>query len=248
MTELTIKTTLLLIVFCASSYFSPVFAQTRNYVWSDQYDAGETGEFGIESYTDFNTPALSNDNHYLNQQFEIEYGVSERFTLAAIQTFGRRYPADNWSFGVSGIEAMYQLASPHRFAVDPVLYSEYSRSWTHSATDQFETKLILTRSFGRLNAIANAGAEYQFGTASELGPEFSCGISYEFIDGFRGGLEMFATGSDNDRLPDADLRGTGAGPTVSVSSPWFDVTSGLSYGLGGGADRLNFRAIVTVDL
>lgn len=235
-------------MFCASSYFSPVFAQGRNYVWSDQCDAGETGEFELESYSDFNTPALSRGDHYLNQQFEIEYCVSQRLTLAAVQTFGGGYPAGDWSFGVSGIEAMYEIAPPHRLVVDPVLYAEYSRSWTHSASGQFETKLILTGSFGRLSAIANAGAEYQFGTGSELEPEFSGGISYKFVDGFRGGLEMFATGSDNDRIPDADLRGTGAGPTVSVSTPWFDVTSGLSYGIAGGADKLNFRAIVTVDL
>lgn len=245
---MTIRITLVLLVFSASSYFSPVFAQVRNYIWSDQYDAGEAGDFELESYSDFNTPALAGSDHFLNQQFEIECGVSRRLTLAAVQTFGRGYPAGGWSVGVSGIEAMYQLVQPHRFVVDPVLYAEYSRSWTRSASDQFETKLILSRSFGRFSAIANAGAEYQFGTEGELDPEFSGGISYEFVDGFRGGLEMFATGSDNERIPDADLRGTGAGPTVSLSTPWFDITSGLSYGIAGGADKLNFRTIVTVDL
>lgn len=243
-----IKGSLFLIVFCAQSCFSPVFAQTRNYIWSDQYEAEDAGGFEIESYSDFNTPALAGNVHFLNQQFELEYGVSPHFTLGVVQTFGGGYPEGNWSFGVSGIEAMYRLMPPDRFVADPVLYAEYSRTWTHPAANQFEAKLILTRSFGRLSAIANAGAEYQFGAGSELEPEFSGGISYQLVDGLSCGLEMFATGSDDDRLPDADLRGTGAGPTVSVSTPWFDIASGLSYGITGGADRMNFRAIVTVDL
>ncbi len=243
-----IKTSLLLIVFCASPCISPLFAQGRNFIWSDHYDAGETGEFELESYSDFNTPELAGHDHYVNQQFELEYGLSQRFTLGAVQTFGGGYPGADWSFGVTGLEAMYRLTEHDRFMVNPVLYAEYSRSWTHSEADRFEAKLILTRSFGRVSAIANAGAEYQSGAGSELEPEFSGGISYELLDGFSGGLEMFATGSDNDRLPDADVRGTGAGPTVSVSTPWFDLASGLSYGIAGGADKLNFRAVVTVDL
>ena len=236
------------IAFLISLSFSAAFAQDRFYSWSDQFETGEAGDLELESYSNFNTPSFSDNNHYLNQQFELEYGLSHNLSFGVNQTLGKEYPGGNFSLGQFGVEGLYRLTAPGKFVVDPVLYIEYSRMWDRSASNQLEAKLILTKDFGRLNAIVNCAAEHQFGTASELEPEFSGGISYEFARGLRGGIEMFATGPDQEQLPDADLRGTGAGPTVSLTTPWFWVTSGISYGIANEANRLNFRAIIGIDL
>lgn len=236
------------ITFSISLSFSAAFAQDRFYLWSDQFETEAAGATELESCSDFNTPTFSNNEHYLNQQFEIEYSISDRAAIGVNQEFGKQYPGDSFSFGQFGIEGLYELISPGRFIVDPVICVEYSRMWNLSSSGNLETKLILTRDFGPLNAIVNCTAEYQFGTASGLEPEFSGGISYEFVRRFRGGFEIFVTGADADRLPDADLRGTGAGPTLSFSTGWFRITTGISYGIANDANRLNFRAIAGIDL
>lgn len=242
------KLTLASIAFSVSFSFSTAFAQDRFYSWSDQFDKGDPGDIGIESCSDFNTNTITDNRYFFNQQFEIEYSLSDRAVVSVSQAFGKLYPDGSFSFGQFGLEGLYEIISPGRFIVDPVICVEYSRIWSLSSPSYLETKLILTRDFGPLNAIANFSAEYQFGTVSELEPEFSGGISYEFTDWLRGGFEMSVTGKDADPLPDADLHGTGVGPTLSFCTGLFRIASGISYGIDRGSNRLNFRTIVGMDL
>ena len=227
---------------------SATFAQAGAYVWSDQFENGGAGELELESYSDFITPGFDGANHYLNQTVEIEYGATRDFSFGISQTIGRGYRQDVLVIGQFGLEGLYRFESPDGLLINPVLSIEYSRMWHSSASNRIETKLILSKDLGRFSGILNGAFEYRFGDESEVEPEFSAGICYRFTEKFRGAAEIFSAGSDSYRVPNPDLRGTGAGPTLSFSVPGLTIASGVSFGLTGGTDKLNFRTKVGIDL
>ncbi|MCL4511986.1 MAG: hypothetical protein M1470_13075 [Bacteroidetes bacterium] len=228
--------------------FSSVFAQGRYYIWNYQYETEEANEFELESHSYFNTPSLSNNAHSLEQQFELEYGVTDRFQLGLYQVFGRDYPAGSISAKSSKIEILYKLIPKNNFVVDPMVYFEYARDWNFTNPNRAEAKLILSKDFGRLNGTVNGIAEYEFGGRNNFTPEISAGLSYELASYLRAGVETFATISDEDEASDEDLHGVGVGPTISLSTPWFWITTGASFGVSKNSNAINFRAIIGIDL
>lgn len=227
---------------------STAMAQDRYYNWSEQFESEDPGEFELESYSNFDTPSYSSSNHSLVQTFELEYAFSDRVQARISQGFLKGYPAGEFSSGVLEVEGLYRLVAPGKFYIDPVVYLSFSRSWTPGSATTAEAKLILSKDIGSINALVVGSTEYYFGGESELKPEMSAGVSYRIVDGLRAGIEAFATGEDEDKTEDADLRGTGIGPTVSFSTPWFWMTTGASLGLSGAANNLNFRTIIGIDL
>ncbi len=242
------KNLLLLVSFSTILVFSPASAQDRYYVWAYPYGTTAANEFELESNSFFFTPSLSNNEHSLIQQFELEYGVTDRFQLGLYQVFSRDYPSGNVSAESFILEALYELARKNEFAVNPMLYLEYERDWNFRNPNRAEAKLILSKDFGRLNGTLNGIAEYEFGGSSQLTREFSAGVSYEVMKGFRAGVETFMTLGDEDDTADDDLGGTGIGPTVSLATPWFDITSGVTFGLSKNSNAVNFCTMIGFDL
>jgi hypothetical protein len=227
---------------------SPVFAQDRYYVWTYQYGTEEATEFELESNSFFNTPSLSNNAHSLNQQFELEYGASDDLQLGLYQVFSRDYPSGSLSAKSSKLEVLYKLAPRNVLPADPMLYVEYSRDWNFKNPNKAEVKLILSRDIGKLDGTINGIAEYEFGGKTEFTPELSMGISYEIIQGVRLGVEGFSTMSDEKEANDEDLQGTALGPTVAISTPWFWLTTGASFGVSENSNALNFCTALGIDL
>ncbi len=222
-------------------------AQDKYYVWTYPYGTTARGEFELESNSFFTTPTLSNNSHSFIQQFELEYGVSDRFQIGLYQVFGRDFPEGRLSSESFMLEALYKLAQENELPVDPMLYVEYERNWNFKNANRAEVKLILSKDIGRLNGTINGIAEYEFGKGSELTPEFSAGFSYELLDGFRVGVESFATLAGEEAV-DEDFGGTGAGPTVSLATPWFDITSGATFGILKNSNAVNFCTTLSFDL
>lgn len=235
---------------------SPALAQGRYYVWNYRYDTEEADEFELESYSFFAAPSLSNNVRSLDQQFEIEYGITDRIQVGLYQVFGRDYPDKSESFSAksSMIEVLYKLAGQNEFPVDPLLYVEYAREWDRRNSNQAELKLILSKDFGRLNGTVNGIAEYEFGGRNDLVPELSAGISYRLTDNFRAGVETFASLSDESVETDEDwsegFRGHGLalGPTLSFSTQWFSIASGACFGISRNSSALNFCTVIGIDL
>lgn len=223
-------------------------AQEKYYVWTYPFETAGAGEFELESSSCLFTPSLSNNEHALVQQFELEYGVTDRFQLGVYQVFSRNYPAGNVEAESFMIEGLYKLAKRNEWIANPLIYLEYERSWNFKSPNHLEAKFILSKDFGRLNGTVNAVGEYEFGGRTDFSPELSAGISYELIVGFRAGVEAFMTLSDEDEIRDEDLRGTGVGPTLSVATPWFDVTSGVTFGISANSNALNFCTNIDFEL
>lgn len=227
---------------------SAAICQERDYVWSEQFEVGESGDFELECYSDFDSPSLSNDRHFLNQQLELDYCATSGLTVGVYQILGQDLPEGHAVFGQFGIEGLYRFESLAGLPFDHAAYMEYSRAWSDPSSARVEWKLIIMHNVERLNFTINGGAEFRFVGEGELDPEFSGGISYRFMRELSGGIELFAAGADHDGLADMDLRGVSAGPTVSLSTPLFQLTLGISCGISRGADVLNFRAVIGIDL
>jgi hypothetical protein len=242
------KSFILLLPFFTVSSLSIASAQDKYYVWTYPYQTTEANEFELESNSCFLTPSLSSNNHTLVQQFELEYGVTDRFQLGFYQVFSRDYPSGELSAESFMVEALYKLAAKDRWIVDPMIYLEYERGWNFKTPNHGEAKLILSRDFGRLNGTINGIAEFEFGGRSDFAPEFSAGASYEIVKGLRAGVETFMTLSDADEAADEDLSGTGIGPTISVATPWFDIASGVTFGVSRNSNAVNFRINIDFEL
>ena len=243
------KSFLLLSPFFTVSSFSIASAQDRYYVWTYPYQTTEANEFELESTSYFFTPSLSNNNHTLVQQFELEYGVTDVFQMGFYQVFSRDYPSGELSAESFMVEALYQLAAKDRWIVNPMIYLEYERKWDFKTPNHGEAKLILSRDFGRLNGTINGIAEFEFGGRSDFAPEFSAGASYEIVKGLRAGVETFMTLSDeDDDDADEDLSGTGIGPTIFIATPWFDIASGVTFGVSRNSNAVNFCTNIDFEL
>ena len=227
---------------------SATFAQDGTYIWSDQFENAEEGEWDLESYTDFNSTDFSGGKRYLNQTFELGYSATRSLSFGASQTIGKDISQNELALGHFSAEGLYRFEAPHGFPISPALSLEYSRTWSRSVSSRIEMELILSRTLGPLTTIANGGFEFQPGNKSEVDPEFSGGIGIGFTENFSGAFEMFSTASDSYRLPGLELRGTGVGPTLSFSIDGFSIASGVSFGLTGGADKLNIRTKMVMDL
>lgn len=241
-----LRLTILLLLSVVS--LSAAFAQDRYFVWSYQYGTEEAGESELESNSFFNTPSLSNNIHSLNQQFELEYGVTDNFQLGLYQVFGRDYPSGNLSAKSSKIEALYKLAPQNALPADPMIYFEYSRDWNLKNPNQAEAKIILSKEIGKLYGALNGIGEYDFGGRTDFTPELSAGLSYEIFQGLRIGVEGFSTLSDEGEAGDEDLQGTALGPTISISTPWLWITTGASFGISKNSNAMNFCTILGIDL
>lgn len=230
------------------STLSAASAQEKYYVWTYPYETTEANEFELESNSYLFTPALSDNEHTLVQQFELEYGVTDRFQLGFYQVFTRDYPSGRQSAESFMIEALYKLAEKDKWVVNPLLYLEYERDWNFKSPNRAEAKLVLSKDFGRLNGTFNGMAEYEFGGRSDFTPELGVGISYELLEGFRAGMETLVTLSDEREVQDEDPGGTGIGPTISVATPWFDITSGATFGISRNSNAVNLCTNIDFEL
>ncbi|MCL4540355.1 MAG: hypothetical protein M1378_12305 [Bacteroidetes bacterium] len=141
----------LLVALYTTSIISTASAQDKYYVWTYPYETTEANEFELESNSYFFTPSFSNNDHTLIQQFELEYGITDRLQLGLYQVFSRDYPSGSVSAESFMVEALYKLSGKDQWIVDPLIYLEYERDWNFRDPNHGEAKLILSKDFGRLN-------------------------------------------------------------------------------------------------
>ncbi len=242
------KNLLLAVPLFTAAFVSAASAQEKYYAWTYPFETAGANELEVESNSYLFTPSLLGNAHTLVQQFEIEYGVTDRFQLGLYQVFDRRYPSGKISAESFMVEALYKFARKGQWIVNPLLYLEYERAWNFKSPNHAEVKLILSRDFGRLNGTINGIGEFEFGGGSSFSPELSAGVSYQLVKGFRAGVEAFMTLADEDEAVDEDFGGSGVGPTLSVATPWFDITSGATFGVTKRSNAVNFCTNIAIEL
>lgn len=242
------KKLLLIVPFFSASLVQDASPQEKYYVWTSPFETTDASEFEVEINSYLFMPSFSGNVSTLSQQFEIDYGVTDRFQLGFEHLFNVSYPSGKTSAESFTIAALYELAQKGRWIVNPMLCLEYERAWDFKFPNRAEAKLILSEDFGYFNGTINGIGELEFGGGSGFGPEISAGTSYEIVKGFRAGVEAFITLTDKGESADEHLHGTGVGPTVSVAAPWFDVTSGATFGVKKRSNAVNFCTTINIEL
>lgn len=159
----------------------------------------EKGELELEVFSDFANPGRAGSD-YTAQKFELEYGVTDRWT-AAIWLEGVKSDGENYQFGGFHIESLFKLSQRPIF-LNPVFYIEYEQvepehRFLHSVTGrtgeeeheededteyELETKLILSQDVSsRLNVAFNWINEVNLKTG-DWGFGYAAGLNYTLFE------------------------------------------------------------------
>lgn len=160
------------------------------------------------------------DNTF-QQQFELEYGVTDRLQIAPYLVF-QHNPGGSYKYDGFKLETRYKIGDFKRNAILPGLYLEYARE--RGGEEEIEGKLILTR-YGedKSNLSFNYIVERKLENNAEFENLYSLGYARELSkSGVRGGFELIHS------LTDGTIN---AGPVLSLRTKDFYVTGGYALNL-----------------
>lgn len=222
-----------------TGHVKQAFAHARSYVFNQEYQTLPQGTFELESHTALKVPRdeRSNVNTWTFQE-ELEYGVTDHLNLANYQVWERqnkRNDDDTTKYAGFFWEAKYRIGEKGKYGVDPLLYFEYKydpRARFTGAPHTLESKIILSKDFGKWNAVYNQVMESKFGEKGRTDHKFTAGLNYELFEGFHVGVETKAdywrAGSNKNRMA--------LGPTMAYEHPYFWVAWGVAFGVNHHAD------------
>ena len=223
-------------------------AHLRDYLVNQPYYTTKQGEFEVEVWTDFNLPEADNDDTYsVRQQYEFEYGLTNRWQLAYYEVFkwDRR---DDFERDMFKVETKYRFLEAGVLPLDIALYGEYKNpnGRRDRRSDEVEGKLILSRDVGAWNVITNLIAEKAINTHSDWEFAYTLGASYGVTPRVRLGLELKETLGDSDafgiRRKDHKLQLI---PGVYANlTPHLRILFGPAFGLTRASDDLQLRSII----
>ena len=188
----------------------------------------------------------------LAHSFEIEYGLSHRFTVAAYFDF-----LDPSGTGMKYIQTK-ALMSHYRFyekgsrPLDLALYIEYifpRKSYKDS--EELETKIILEKDIGFWTVVLNPTFEKKLsGEEVEEGMEFNIasGITYKALPWIQPGLEYYAKyGELRDMKPGDEQPHTLFATIDLFFKMRYHLHTGVGFGLSEAADNLIWKTIFSVE-
>jgi hypothetical protein len=187
--------------------------------------------------------------HLWAQSVEVEYGVTDRLSLAAYADFddpmGRAL-----SFTQARVEARYRLFDRYQRVLNPALYLEWV--WpraSYGAPEELEARLILERDFGDVRVVANptlarawSGDEAQRATALGL----VAGVYERRFWVVQPGAELFWSMGPIGDWPAFRRQYFLLGPSADVNltaALGFHVA--VDFGVTDGTDKLMVRGFLT---
>lgn len=174
------------------------------------------------------------DNTF-EQQFEVEYGVTDRFQIAPYLVFERE-AGGKYKYHEFKLETRYQLGDYKPNKILPGLYLEYAKE--RGGPSELEGKLILTR-YGKdgSNLSFNYIIERELENGAEFENEYSIGYARRLSRRVRGGGELIHN------LTDGTVN---AGPVVAFNiGQSIFATAGYAFALN---DRDGNRPQVRLNL
>ena len=136
----------------------------------------EEGEVEVEYYLDYAIDSDPTKNTNARHQFELEWGVTDRWKTAIYGDFRKR-PKQSFTYQGLKWENIYQLFEQGEYWLDAALYIEYiSPKSSFNKPDAVEFKLLFEKEFGKIvhttnlifkqevgsNANSNASAGYSW--------------------------------------------------------------------------------------
>ena len=224
------------------------WAHTRRYVFNEEYRTIPQGEFEIENWIKLKVPDHRHSNvNSFEYQEELEYGLTDRWTLANYQiweTENKRNKDDTTVYKGFKFETKYRIGEKGKYWVDPLIYVEWIREVRATNENEFEEKLVLSKDFGQLNVNFNQVIESTAGSGGRTEHKFVLGSTYELPWEIHVGLEAqgdwWRPGSHRNRLA--------LGPVLAWEGKHFWLASGVVFGLNHAADDVEARLIVGIPL
>ncbi len=233
------------VMVCGAS--EPVFAHARQYAFNEQYQTLPKGIFEIESNTTVKVLDMgkhSGENSWTYQE-ELEYGLTDHWNIAHYQQWGTENKEGVDDDGVPNkditryagfkFETKYRIGEKGKYWVDPLLYFEYeydSRDRKEGAPNVLEGKIVLSRDFGKWNAVYNQILESRLGHKGRTEHEFTLGLNYELLSGFRPGVEVkgqyWNPGSNRNELA--------IGPSLAYEAKYFWIAASVLFGANNAAN------------
>lgn len=224
-------------------------AHERHYVFTEEYQTLPRNVFEIENAATFKIPDrhVSNENQ-IEFRPELEYGVTDRLTVAHYQQWVRENHAgaekDFTKYRGFKFEAKYRIAEKGKFWVDPLLYFEYERDPQDENPNILEEKIVLSKDFGKLNVTYNQIMESHLSEGGRTEHEYSLGMHYRVFDwvtlGYEAKGQYWNPGSNHNEIA--------MGPAVGIQTQWFWVAAGCLFGVNHHADDFQPRIIVGVPI
>lgn len=192
--------------------FNPSQANERRFVYSYETTTMPKGSLEFEPWF---TYKHYDDKDRFEFRYELEYGVTDNFQIAAYLSDWRITDLDDGEteaeWRTAGMEAIYSLSDPNKDWLGSALYGEVLIGPEKFA---LEGKLLLQKNFGPLALVYNAvveaeweGSNYDekvgvwentFGVSYQLNPNFTVGVEalheVEFADWSEAGDHVFYAG------------------------------------------------------
>ncbi|OGF53452.1 MAG: hypothetical protein A2452_06480 [Candidatus Firestonebacteria bacterium RIFOXYC2_FULL_39_67] len=217
------------------------YSDSRNYVWTYQYDTLPAGLLELEMY--FTTEVQKSDdlsNSNWRQWFELEYGITKNTDIALYQKFLQSNGAvPVFQYDGFKLRLRHKVAKKDYLPIDVLFYIEYERSSDLKETDIIEWKEVFAKDIDKLNISYNMIFEYQPKNNWRYEHGYAFGISYEIIDNLRLGAEASGSYSNKKYY---------LGPTISLLAPEFFAVFGSEWGLNDNSNFLNVRLVIGIPL
>ena len=196
-------------------------------------------------------------NNEWKYEEELEYGLTDHLNISHYEMWqtanhegldGNGIPNKDVSrYAGFKFETKYRIGEKGKYWVDPLLYFEYEyepQERKEGAPHVLEGKIVISKDFGKLNATYNQIMESQLGHKGRTEHEYTVGLNYELLEGFRAGVEIkgqyWNPGSNRNEIA--------LGPTVAYEGKYFWVALGVLIGANHEADDFQGRVSVGIPI
>jgi hypothetical protein len=226
---------------------SSLLADYRDFAYTYQARTLPQGAVEFEYYIDSQLPDASDQSVYSwRQQFEIEYGITDRLSAAVYQSMRTTsFTLDDGTsryrtlFDSVKVQAKYRLTDPGQYLVDALVYAEYVLSTNYDGrNDKFEIKEVLSKDLGKTHLALNLTEEIPIDGDFELAYDAAGG--YDFCDWFLAGIQTKGQLIDTFSLS--------AGPAFTFRAKGIYLTTAILAGLNDNAADMDARALIGISL
>jgi hypothetical protein len=179
--------------------------------------------------------------------FEIEYGLTDRFTMSAYADFESAHSIP-LTYTATRLVGRYRFSNRYQRFFNPAVYVEYTAPRSkYEANNEIETRLILERDVEDLRILLNPRVAFALGDSTNAGPQagFSGAVRWRRFYTLQPGVELH---SDFGRLG----RGRPVREQQHVLMPTatlrfarrFTWELGAGFGLTHATDQLSLKSIL----
>ena len=189
----------------------------------------EQGELELEYLLDYSVDSDPTKNGSARHQFELEYGVTDRWMTAVYGDF-RKKPGQKFTYHGFKWENIYQLFEQGEHWLDAGLYVEYSvPKKSLNQPNGLEFKLLLEKQQGRLIHTGNLILKKELGTnaGNKIGVGYAWRSKWRWKRYLEPAIELYGSLGDVSNTKPLSLQSHLIGPVVIGK-----LRNGLTYELG----------------